>query len=107
MGVLCVLNQCKTFPRVTLTTVSIAEYRDVFFVAVSAANREIRPFVFPAVPASFSCDACALQDFLAAARSCGCFSDNYRPFRLPKISKSSQNGRASTRVLLLGLYTNC
>ena len=40
-----------------------AEYRDVFFVAVCAANPEIRPFVFPAVSASFLCDACAVDGF--------------------------------------------
>ena len=45
-----------------------AEYRDVFFVAVCAANPEIRPFVFPAVSASFLCDACAVDGFGLASQ---------------------------------------
>ena len=41
-----------------------------FFVAVCAANPEIRPFVFPAVSASFLCDTCAVDGFGLASQLC-------------------------------------
>ena len=49
--------------KVTIDSLLNTEYRDVVLVAVCAANPEIRPFVFPAVSASFLCDACAVQGF--------------------------------------------